>query len=344
MNLLAALTTGHQAIEFYRSWGAFKTLMPLFKYSTGEELEIMYLPHTKDDNGHIKQNMLYWADVLFMDRAHTTEQVKFLRHCKENMRLKIWLDYDDNILQLDRGNPAYETYMTNTNLANDLVEALRLADVVTVSTQELQKVYSTYNENVIVVPNAFDSKKFPCLPPVKLREKGQQPCVAWRGSNAHLIDLISIQDPINKLLGEKNIRVVFFGWCPPFLRGGFAYVTKKEMFAYFNQYRTMRPEFLIVPLALTPFNLSKSNIAYIEGATAGSTVIAPDYMPEFKRPGVMHYSKPDEILDIIYKTTYDERRENVKAAQAYIRNELSIENVNIKRVTLLSNLFQIKNF
>lgn len=335
MKILAILTTKHPAIEFYRSWGVFPHMVKLANEMGGENLMIKFKNLSNDDFGGISPGELYDCDVVFMDRVHTDDQLKLLKHIKLHINRKLWLDYDDDLFTLDRGNPAF-IYYHSRNVGDNIQQALQLADLVTVSTPPLQQIYSSMNANVHVVPNAWNDKQLPLQEPKRLRKKR---LIAWRGSNAHLVDLMTVQKFFNTMVAKKQ-DIIFFGDCPPFITPGFKFAEYKNIFQHFAQFRNMQPDFLIIPLAKTKFNQGKSNIAYIEATAAGVLCFAPIGLKEFNRPGVIHYESNDDLIRKVEKMTNTNKQNNISIAQKYIQNELAIDVITIKRLSLFHQLFE----
>lgn len=345
MKGLILLTTGHEAIEFYRSGGVFYNLERTFQ-ETGEPLTLNFkeLPKGKDKStdARIFNREIIESDFVFMDRAHTAQQVDFLEFLKFGWNRKVWLDYDDNLLSLDRGNPAFE-YYEDSRVKTHLTRALKVADLVTVSTRALQDIYSQHNSNVVVIPNAWNPDVLP-VQPAQARKKDEPFLIAWRGSNAHLMDVLTVQDFFRRAIKSERFKVMFFGWCPPFLPGPFAFAKYKGMVTHFRQFRDVRPDALIVPLADTHFNQGKSNIAYIEAAAAGVPTFAPFGLSEFNRPGVILYKDQDDLWKLInyYRKNENKRLNKIREAQKYLIRDLDLNVINNLRIKQLS-LLQTKS-
>jgi hypothetical protein len=95
----------------------------------------------------------------------------------------------------------------------------------------------------------------------------------------------------------------------------------------------------IVTLYERDFNLSKSNISWIESTIAGSVVLAPDW-EEWKKPGIVNYaSKEDfkEKLQDLINGKYNLWL-NHKTSLDYILNNLSLKKVNKERLKILNSL------
>jgi hypothetical protein len=96
----------------------------------------------------------------------------------------------------------------------------------------------------------------------------------------------------------------------------------------------------IVPLANHMFNQCKSNIAWFEATYAGAACVAPGYMPEFNKPGVLTYNSIDEFKDIMRKIMSKEIDVNAKVreSETYIMTNYNLQDMNKKRVDLFKAL------
>lgn len=97
--------------------------------------------------------------------------------------VKLWVDFDDNFFCLPKWNQAKAHYDNDQN-KGAIIKSLQLADVVTVTTQNLKNAYMKYNDNIKVIPNAFNDYNF------KFEKKtDQKKIIMWRGSATHQGDL-----------------------------------------------------------------------------------------------------------------------------------------------------------
>lgn len=154
----------------------------------------------------------------------------------------------------------------NRERTDNFKKALEVADMVTVTTDILSKVYKEYNDNVKVLPNCIDMSLWQRLP-LKPHEGIR---MGWAGGSSHFEDWTILEDvlpdvmskyPQLKLviLGQKfdgtlkkipQDRIEFHGWVPTP-----AYPYKSSI---------LDIDFSIIPLRDSKFNRCKSAIKWIE--------------------------------------------------------------------------------
>jgi len=280
-----------------------------------------------------------YTDCLFMQRPHTKDELIVALMYKENS-IPLWIDYDDDLLCVPTDNPTYPIYSKSID---NIKKLLSLADVVTVSTNALQKRYSEFNKNVIVVPNAFNSRRFKH----KIENpKPRKKIIAWRGSKTHTRDCLSQAEVIIKLANEykdTDWQWHFIGDIQWQLTDHMPHEKTiwsegMDIISYHNYIYELAPAVFIVPLEDNEFNQSKSNINWIEATMAGSATIAPLW-EEWNQSGIMPYENTyhfeSNLRSILNEKALIEQR--VKFSRDIILNDLTLEKVNTKRVEILEN-------
>lgn len=238
---------------------------------------------------------IYNVDVVFFQRPANQIQVTNIEICKK-YNIPVIVDYDDYGFDIDETNPAYEFYSRDDKQAC-MKECIKLADVVTVSTQYLKECLLEIvpNANITVIPNAADDSKFSVEPSYHERNK----VILLRGGGSHGKDWEEYKDAIIQIMEEHpDYTLAVMGFHPEWLRQikNVKYFKFSDILTYFDTLMQLKPELMIVPLQDTKFNRCKSNIAWIEGTLAGATVLATD-LPEFKSNG---------CYDVTPKTIYKE--------------------------------------
>lgn len=312
------------AVSFYRGVGP---LSRLTKNSSNE----LFL----DFENNMNWGTIAIASALFMILPIGKGLFKISELAKR-CSTPTWLDFDDNLFSIPKWNPACVTY--THDVQKDLKATISICDWVSVTTPELANVISEYNKNVVVIPNALDEQLlgFEYSP-------GKNKIINWRGGNTHSEDLKSILGVIKNIQATKN----FMDWTWSFL-GPNSEIAKKTLpsakvidrlglVEYFETIKEMSPMLQIVPLVDHPFNRSKSNIAWIEGTWSGAVTIAPHYLEEFQKPGVVHYSSPEQLEEILQD--FMKHPEKLEALYSlsfnYIKEHLLLSKVNLQREKLL---------
>lgn len=279
-------------------------------------------------------------DIILIECPINPGSQTAVQMCKD-MGRAVWIDYDDNLFSIPRYNGAKE-YFNRAGVSEIVQKCMALADIITVSTDFLKRLYSGINSNITVVPNAWDDFTFSDTPEIQSVNKPIR--LAWRGSNKHRGDLYDIKSTIGKYLKDPAFDWAFLGDDPfwldihPNQYRGFS-----TLFSYFKAFFTSGVDFLIVPLQINDFNKAKSNCSWIEATLAGAVTIAPMGLPEFDKPGVIRY-KDNRHLDMIFKDIkagkYD-KQERVQASREALE-EIRLSKVNAIRGGILAGAFGLK--
>ncbi len=325
MDILFILYNRAEASAFYRSTGII---------------------HDLEHKGNYRINVIQWNeigidwsvisnyDVIFMQRAWTQAALDVCRFAQKHKK-RIWIDWDDNLFQVNPENwKAYYTY-TNPEIQKIMKQIIGLADVVTVTTDNLKAVLSSLNKNIKVIPNAFNDSMLCRSEPCKRTNN-----IVWRGGEGHIRDLWINASPLNKAL--KNFpdwRFMFLGFPPWFLddHSNMGYLAMADITIYYQALYDMAPSCLHVPLADNPFYRCRSNVAYLEASYAGAVAIVPGW---WDVQGALHYTDADgyyEALKSVLSGEVDVAVQN-RIAWEYIMDELALSKVNMKRVEIIESL------
>lgn len=273
---------------------------------------------------------LLLADWLFVLRPSSDEQIALMQNAVD-MGVKVWADYDDDLLGVTPDNPSHY-YFSRQDIRDNIVVAQGIADVVSVTTNSLRDTVLKTNQSqkVYVVHNAFD----PMWLKYRRDSNGyRQDTVVWRGSNTHDRDLMSVFEEI-VLLSEKfsELTWVFVGQPPWFLwdklknKATLGFI--KPITTYFKTIIAMRPKLFIAPLADTPFNRCKSNIASLEAASAGSVCVARSWQGWWNGQGYGGDFTFSEAFEIAIN-------ENPEAFCKFMEEDFSMAKANKMRAKML---------
>lgn len=288
------------------------------------------------------------CDVMFMQRPFTKTHLDIARLVKSQAKPLV-LDYDDDLLCVPESNPTFAMYGTEQTKAT-VMAIIKLADAVTVSTEQLARKIRSINERCLVqvIPNSMDFKMFGYT--YAKRDEESTNLVMWRGSKTHDADVMHFIDPLMSLV-EKHQKYTFHfqGGTPWFLTKALSRFSNTlvgkpiDPFEYFDMISTVRPSLWLVPLEDTEFNRSKSNIAWLEAVMSGSVAVCPDW-EEWQVPGALNYKDPQSFYDqadaFLSKCT-DPREMNEHAWNHVIEN-LDLELNNRLRAKLFHGLVHRK--
>jgi hypothetical protein len=295
--------------------------------------------HLSVPSGSVNWANIVGNDIAFLQRPCTTSHLQIAQLIKKQ-NIPLWLDYDDDLLNIPKDNPAYGFFAP---LRENVVKVIKLADVITVTTAALQDLYHRINPSakVIVIPNAWNDYIWG----TKRNENPRDKLIMWRGSDSHVKDLISVSDRIISVSkGNPEYKFLFLGMLPWFLEGKMEYLHAPpvDIMEYFPTLHKINPQITIIPLEDNIFNKSKSNINWIEATMGGSIALAPRYLSEFNDVGTGLITYVDNI-DFEYKLAKLIRNPNYcmdlcNISYNYIIDNLLLSNINNKRQEIIDSL------
>ena len=295
--------------------------------------------HIKDISN---RDSLDWPDYVSYDIA--VFQRPFIKpHLSaitmmKTMGIKVIIDYDDDVLNLPIHNPYYSSYKSNEQNIKDIAS---IADHIWVSTNSLKETFSKYNSNITIIPNAHNDYLFPLSNKAPFNNKTKN--VAYRGGTTHEVDVYSHLDEWIEIINKnKKTNFYFMGARFPYLESkcgdNYLIMPGTHILDYFKNIRKLNPNIFIYTLENTKFNQGKSNISWIEATYAGAAVIAPEFLPEFVKPGIANFS--GSLKDIFDKLKSDNNVLKLMndLSWDYIRTNLLLSHVNQKRYNTISEL------
>jgi hypothetical protein len=326
MKLLSLTITKVDSTSFYRANGVFGNL----KNKIPLDITSIDIKNLRDMNW--SDLMLY--DIVFMQRPYSALNFQMARFVKD-MNIPLWIDFDDNLFEIPLDNRAFDVFSAE-KVKQQIAEISKLADVITVSTLALKKVFMQFNQRVEVIPNAINTSI------LRPRPKKTTKTVLWRGSDTHQLDLFVHADEIFKAqntYGEWNFT--YFGYNPWFIPGtkNKKYIKATDPILYLQQLASLAPTIMQVPLVDSHFNRCKSNIAYLEGTYAGAVCLVPDW-PEWQLPGTVRYKNATEYaekLELLLNNKISFKKYN-REAWKYITENLTLDTVNNQRAEILTQL------
>lgn len=276
-------------------------------------------------------------DALFLQRPHQQAHARVITKAQE-LGLKVWIDYDDDLSALPASNPAFSHY-ADPQIKKTIAKIASQADVISVSTKALEDKMKTLNPETVLIPNAWND----LIVPKRRPNGGAMKLILWRGSATHDQDLDLYLDQMQQVADKyPDWKWIFIG--KPFWK--VADKIKKHLIMepmdvpkYMNVIGEIRPAIAIVPLVFNAFNESKSNIGWQEGTYAGACAVVPN-MHEWQRPGAIHYTQETfaEALTKAISLTPHDRKRLVDQSWAQIMENENLVTVNLKRKEILERL------
>lgn len=346
--LLTVVPSATDSTSFYRAVGPLHELRRTFP-----ELKVL-------DGSKFVWTTLKAADAVFMQRPFLPEHAKAASMAKLHGK-PLWVDYDDDLFAVPESNPAFRTY-SRKEVQNAITAVLNVADLVTVSTEALKRklgaVLSALGRHpsiVHVLPNAYDARLYAWYRDLGHAEARPNKVGTWRGTNTHDADLQAFTRPMVEAFRDHLDWTLTFIGDPFWLtldelgkidglkETNLLSVGMMDPIEFFHTLWSVSPAFMFVPLADSPFNHSKSNIAWIEAAHAGACALVPEW-EEWKRPGAILYQDADgfrEGMRMLFRGEVDYRRQ-ADESMAYIMDTLTLDRVNLRREELLRELLETK--
>ncbi len=311
--------------SFFRSIAPFAALRKIDK-----NIEVEYLTA-------VDWFLISDADMLYLERPADDQFLAAVLLAK-NYGVPVWVDYDDNLFEVPEDHPHSETFQ-NIKLRNNIKTILELADVVTVTTQDLKKSFSSFREDITVIENAFNDYKY-SMPD----EVSHNAIISWRGSDTHKPDLLKYRNAIWELAKKHELETawLFLGAPCAYITNGlppknFRHEGALPLVPYYRYIKDTKPAIQMVPLVDNVFNRCKSNIGWLDGMIGGSVCVAPDF-PEWQKPGIFRFTDPETFKKAIESAMDTSLRAAAYTlSKQYILENLLLSKINLKRVEIINN-------
>jgi glycosyltransferase involved in cell wall biosynthesis len=225
----------------------------------------------------------------------------------EGRRFRLVCELDDDLWHMDPANkPAWNFYAKDPARLARAAENIKVADLVTVTTEALAAVVRQWNPRVAVLPNYIDESVFAVRrPPTAVFTAG------FGGSISHAGDWQYSGKSISQFLARNpgtEFRFVGGDLRPLLPRSVAAQVALTPWVDRPGEYfRSLVMDVGVAPLRPTAFNRSKSSLKVLEYSALGIPCVAAAYEPyqDFVEHGVTGYlAKGGEwprYLEMLYR-------------------------------------------
>jgi len=316
---IVGISNQDNAVYYYR------IVQPLKFIASQKLAEVQYLPFFGQNLEYLTTTKKYlpffeevgpWADAIFTTVGSTREYLSLLLAMKDQYRVPLIVDIDDDptAVHTEPNNPAYKAYLEPGNRHSDYAQmSMQIADMVTVSTPYLLERFKYINKNVVLVPNAIDTKL------IKRQKKVSRDTVTigYAGSGSHQKDLEFV-DPVLKRVKEEfpDVRVKSIGPC------AIPEIDEKLEFTNFLEYPKALHAFHfdigIAPIRDTLMARAKSNLRWLEYTALGIPVVASDVEPFRHTHNVLKCSTREDWYKALRKLITDEQSRRELAHKAFV--------------------------
>jgi glycosyltransferase involved in cell wall biosynthesis len=268
MKIFVVIPKQFAGCGFYRQWQPHENLA-----RNGADVTIGAGVHNMDDTFGVEADIVQWHKGYFSFEG--------IEECKERGIITV-VDFDD-WWRLDTEHIFYKDYIKQ-DTTDKLIELLRAADYVTVTTELLAIEARRFNKNVVVLPNAMDH-----LEPKRFKE--DKTIFGYVGGHCHSKDVALLTGLNNRLSSFKNYKLRLMGYDKSDVYnhyidimsdGGrmienFDWAEKADIWNYHNFYNYM--DVSLVPLVDNKFNGLKSELKLIEAGFFKKAVICSNVEP-----------------------------------------------------------------
>lgn len=239
--------------------------------------EVTYLSVNDDDRATVTSSDLLGYDVIVGQRLNVFKGMEAWRRARGPFSRLVY-DTDDDVFSVNMANwAAYHLY-GQPEIQDAVIHMTEVSDLVTVTTGHLAGVMreATGNQNTVVLPNYV-----PAFAPDLPRPERARPAVGWAGGDSHGEDVGIIAGPVRRFLKR------FPGWdlqlngadFRPTFQAGQRAVHRKWTAVYDDPaayYASLDFDIGLIPLAMRPFDASKSCVKALEYGSRGIPAIATD--------------------------------------------------------------------
>jgi GT2 family glycosyltransferase/glycosyltransferase involved in cell wall biosynthesis len=218
-----------------------------------------------------------WADVVVIQRAFPHPLTKEVIDELFASGKPLIYEVDDLLTSAPESNP----HVRSLELCKpQILEVMKRATALTVSTERLAEAYADMNANIHVLPNLVDLNLFRR----NQRTPKERVTIGYAGTPTHVDDLMILDEVIRKSEEKFGERVRF--WFMGCITSGMARIAGVEflpMQLSYQEYASTLSgceiDFALVPLVDNVFNRCKSNIKWLEYSACGIPGIYSDLPP-----------------------------------------------------------------
>ncbi len=240
--------------------------------------EVAYLQLAYRDNTPSPQADF---DCVIFSRPHHTDLVTAYKR----LGIPVIVDMDDDFHSIPETHPGYK-HVGKGDLIYlmKLENCLYLADLLTITTNELKSRLSQFNQNTMLIPNGWSSGNFNWL--VKRSRYRDNFIFGWAGTITHRADFQQVVAPMRAILKKHKNTMIMIGGDPEIYNIFANTPQDQKLFipqVSYDNWPTMlaHMDVMLVPLLDDEFNRAKSDIKLVDSGAKGIPFIASN-MPVYQ--------------------------------------------------------------
>lgn len=280
------------------------------------------------------------SDVVFLGRAASDHVLDVIKRV-QMFGKKVVFDLDDNMFDVSVFSPHYKDLgamnvdfddpsgskidvwrdgaggfdvRRNRGLRKSFIRLVRQADCVTVTTEPLRKVYSRFNANVKIVPNAIN---FRVWDKQNIGWLGDEVRILYTGAANHFEDWLFVYPGLEEIQKKyKNVTIVLIGtdWRQATTTLDYSRIEVHrwvDFEAYPHLMKSLCCHIGLAPIRPSDFNDCRSELKWVEYSALKMATVATNWGP-YKR------SMKDKVTGLLAENDKDEW---VKALSELIENK-----------------------
>jgi hypothetical protein len=225
-----------------------------------------------------------WADIVVLQCLIGDHTYEVIKRCHKHNK-KVVIDYDDAMDLLP------DVLCKRLNLSLEKTKAnwhkyIELADLITTPSKKLASYIKTLSDTPVkVLPNLLLSTEYAKSKDYRPFDKSNDVKILYSCSESHLKDFLYIK-PILKRIGESysNVTIISHGllnftyYCPNY-KGKALHINSTPYNSYYDAIRKHKPHIFIAPLRITPHNVYRSNLKYLQAGLLKCAFVGTNLEP-----------------------------------------------------------------
>jgi glycosyltransferase involved in cell wall biosynthesis len=300
------------------------------------------------------------ADIVILGRAFAENVIRGIDTLQSSDKPVVF-DLDDNFFNISPFSPHYKELgimpvnmesmdglakvpmweegvnfeaKKNRKVREMAIEVIRSVSCLTVTTAPLKKVYSRFNDNVRIVPNALDFRVWNYQP---IKHMSGNVRILWTGAGNHTEDFMFIQPVLSDIQKKyPNVTIVFAGSDWRHVKGSLDYSRVEvapwtEYVAYPYVMKSLCCDIGIAPIRTNDFDDCRSNIKWLEYSALKMATVATNF-GDYKRTmksgkDCLLVEEKKDWFDALSRLIEDEtyRKELAENAYKEVRNRYNLD-------------------